>query len=274
MIVGIIGGGVMGEAISKALLDQKMTLTLRVVEVSSVARDRLSSLYAGRMTLFSSATNVDFVAGLNVLLLAVKPQYARDALRGVAVSKDCVVVSIMAGVTLKTLSELLPASGKIVRAMPNTAASQGKSATVWVASAPLDGPEKKCVEYVLGSMGLAVEVPTEVFIDFGTGLVGSGPAFVFLVVEAFVDAGVHLGFKRDTATELVIQLFEGCVAVMKASPNVSVAQHRWNVTSPGGTTAAGLTALEDGKVRTAIREAVLRAAAKASQLGQGVAAKL
>lgn len=262
----------MGEAIAKSLLSSN-GCKVRVVEISRTTRDCLVEKYGMRgMTVFDNAVNnMEFMDGLDVILLAVKPQYARDALKGVVVPANCVVVSIMAGITLQTLQELLHCRGKVVRAMPNTAASQGKSATVWVASAPLDQGERSAVEFVLKSMGVAVEVPSEIYIDFGTGLVGSGPAFVFLVVEAFVDAGVHLGFKRDTATELVLQLFEGCVAVLRANPQVSVAQHRWNVTSPGGTTAAGLTALEDGKVRSAIREAVLRAATKATQLGQSVA---
>jgi len=86
--------------------------------------------------------------------------------------------------------------------------------------------------------------------------------------EAFIDAGVEMGFGRQQATELVVQLFDGCVAMLRARPDTSVATHRWNVTSPGGTTAAGLSVLEDGKLRSAMRNAVVRAAEKATQLGQ------
>lgn len=237
LVVGIIGGGVMGESIARALLHcNAPQATLRVVEVSSTRRAQLSTVFPSPTTqLMDSASSASFLNGLHVLVVAVKPQYARVALKGVVVDKECVVISIMAGVTLQTLAELLGSNGNttIVRAMPNTAASIGKSATVWVSSTPLNVQQKQRVEYVLGSMGLAVEAPAEHFIDFATGLVGSGPAFVFLVVEAFIDAGVHLGFTRASATELVIQLFEGCVALLRARPDTSIAQQRWNVTSPG-----------------------------------------
>ncbi len=175
---------------------------------------------------------------------------------------------------IATLKELTKASA-VVRAMPNMAASESKSATVFTsAGAALSVVQHEQCRLVLDALGLAVEVPSELFIDLGTGLVGSGPAFVFLVMEAFVDTGVELGFTREQASQLIVQLFDGCVSVLRAATPPAgpqqlapITQMRWNVTSPGGTTAAGVAAMEDNKVRTAVRAAIVSAAAKASQLG-------
>lgn len=265
LVVAIVGGGVMGEAMSRALLARGHCV--RVAEPSEARRRQLASALPG-LAVHAAAQDVGFARGAHVLLVAVKPHYAAAALSGVAA--PALVISIMAGVDLATLRALLPGAGAVVRAMPNTAAAVGCAATVYTWGDAVVAPaQQRAAEAVLGALGVAVAVPGEHFIDYGTGLIGSGPAFVFLVMEAFMDAGVELGFPRADAVRLVEQLFRGCAAVVEAGAGAaSVAQLRWNVTSPGGTTAAGLAAMEEAGLRTAVRAAVRSAAAKAAELGQ------
>jgi pyrroline-5-carboxylate reductase len=157
---------------------------------------------------------------------------------------------------------------KVVRAMPNTPAQIGAGATVWVASPKVGPQEKEEVRRVLGALGLEMEVEHEKYVDMATAVSGSGPGFVFLLLEAFVEGAVAIGMPRAMAVQLVLQTFAGSVRYAQQTGR-HLAELRAQVTSPGGTTAAGILALEKAAVRGAIMEAIQSAYRKARELAEG-----
>jgi pyrroline-5-carboxylate reductase len=263
--LGLIGCGFMGEAVLSATLSRGLVSAdgVRVAEINDERRDQMAAKYAVR----ASAAPSEAVAGSDIIVFAVKPQEfggIAAALSG-SFAAGQTVVSIMAGVPVSKIQRALghPA---IVRAMPNTLASIGEAITVWTATAGV-GPEARAqAAALLGGMGREIQVDDEKYLDMATALSGSGPGFVFLLIEAFIDAGVHIGFRRDVAETLVLQTFLGSAKYAQATGR-HPAQLRNEVTSPAGTTAAGLIALEDGGVRAAILDAVEAAFERSKELG-------
>jgi pyrroline-5-carboxylate reductase len=195
-------------------------------------------------------------------ILAVKPGDAAGALRGLAPRR---VLSIVAGVTTGALEAALPAGTHVVRAMPNTPALVGQSASAIAAGAHATTYDLDWAEQVLGAVGTVVRVP-EAQLDAVTGLSGSGPAYVFLVAEALIDAGVLVGLPRPAARDLAVQTLLGAARLL-AETGESPEALRAQVTSPGGTTAAGLRALETRGVRAAVLDAVVAATERSRELG-------
>ncbi len=195
-------------------------------------------------------------------LVAVKPGDVAASLEGLAPTR---VLSIAAGVTTATLEAALPAGTPVVRAMPNTPALVGQGASAIAAGTHATDDDLAWAEDVLGAVGTVVRVP-EAQLDAVTGLSGSGPAYVFLVAEALIDAGVLVGLPRPAAEALATQTLLGA-ATLLASGDRSAADRRADVTSPGGTTAAGLRALEAGGVRAAVIDAVVAATERSKELG-------
>jgi pyrroline-5-carboxylate reductase len=154
----------------------------------------------------------------------------------------------------------------IVRAMPNTPGQLGKGMTVWTATPQVTPDQLSHTATILGAMGEQLQVDEEGFLDMATGLSGSGPGFVMLLIEAMIDAGVHMGFSRRDAERMVLQTIEGSVALMRASGKHS-AELKNQVTSPGGTTAAGLYELEKASVRATISDAIFAAYRRSQELG-------
>jgi len=181
------------------------------------------------------------------------------------VSADALVLSIAAGVTIAAIEGALPGR-PVVRAMPNTGALVGQGAAAIAAGAHASAPDLDLAERVLGAVGLVVRVK-ESQLDAVTGLSGSGPAYVFLVAEAMIEAGVLVGLTRDTSAALVRQTLVGAAALLGDGSDAPEAL-RAAVTSPGGTTAAGLRVLEAHGVRAAFLEAVEAATARSEQLGR------
>jgi pyrroline-5-carboxylate reductase len=215
---------------------------------------------------------VDKVAAVedrDVIVLSVKPQSLPIVLEELKsnIPPEALVLSIVAGARMGTIAEAL-AHHAVVRAMPNTPAQVGEGITVWTASSAVTIQQMDQTRHILGALGKEIHVDDEDYLDMATALSGTGPAYTFLFMEAMVDAGVHLGFPRRIAEELVIQTVKGSVAFYEHSPN-HLARLRNQVTSPGGTSAAALYFLEKAGLRTAVSRAIWAAYERSVQLGQG-----
>ncbi len=256
----VIGGGRMGEALVAGLIGSAWAPAEEIVVVEALAARREELAEAHRGLVVVPEPN-GHQAGLDTVV-AVKPGDAVAALAGLEPRR---VLSIAAGVTASALEAVLPEGTAVVRAMPNTPALVGQGASGIAAGAAAGDDDLAWAEEVLGAVGTVVRVP-EAQLDAVTGLSGSGPAYVFLVAEALVDAGVLVGLPRPAAEELATQTLLGA-ATLLASGDRSAAARRADVTSPGGTTAAGLRAPEAGRVRSAVIDAVVAATERSRELG-------
>lgn len=264
MKIAIIGGGVMGEAMVNALLRRGIVAAadLAICEVLDERRRYLAERHG--VETFADSTQAVDSAGL--VVFAVKPQEFPTAAAPLAGRLgQRTVLSIMAGVRLATITAAL-GTDRVARAMPNTPAQIGEGITVWTAYPTLDAEALDAVRRVLGALGQEVFVEDEKYVEMATAVSGSGPGFVFLLLEAFVDGAVHIGLRREVATRLVYQTVLGSVRYAEATGR-HPAELRGQVVSPGGTTAAGLLALERAGVRAAIVEAIEAAYRRALELG-------
>jgi pyrroline-5-carboxylate reductase len=264
MKIGFIGGGTMGEAIIKSLLAKGAAKPgdITVSDVSQSRREILKKTYGVKAT----ADNREAVKGAEVVVLAVKPQELSKVLGGLkGLSSQQLVLSIAAGATLDSLRE---GSGHscVVRAMPNMPAQIGEGITVWTATPEVNQKQKDMAQSVLAALGKEIYVSSEKYIDMATALSGSGPAYVFLIIEALVDAGVHIGLPRDMAEKLVVQTVLGSTRAVEAMGK-HPAELKNMVTSPGGTTTEGLLQLETGGLRSLLLQTVIAAYNKAKALG-------
>jgi pyrroline-5-carboxylate reductase len=203
-----------------------------------------------------------------VLILAVKPQQAEAVGRelSASVTDQHLVISVMAGVTLARLGSLLPKATRIVRVMPNTPALVGSGASAYAMGSGTTQADADFVDGLLSTVGLAIRLP-EHLLDAVTGLSGSGPAYVFQMIEALSDGGVQAGLPRDVATRLAAQTMLGAAKMVLETGQLPAAL-KDAVTSPGGTTIAGLAAMESGGVRAALINAVMAATARSRELGK------
>jgi pyrroline-5-carboxylate reductase len=264
MKISFIGGGVMGEAIVRSLLAKGAVKSgdIAVSDVSGARRDILKERYGVKTV----ADNQQAIKGADVVVLAVKPQELGKVsaeLKGMP--SQVMVLSIAAGVTLDSLREGLGHSC-LVRAMPNMPAQIGEGITVWTATNEVDQRQKDMAQSILATLGKEIYVTAEKYIDMATALSGSGPAYVFLIIEALIDAGVHIGLPRDMAEKLVVQTMLGSTRVVEATGK-HPAELKNMVTSPGGTTAEGLLQLEKGGLRSLVLQAVIAAYNKSKALG-------
>jgi pyrroline-5-carboxylate reductase len=253
----IVGGGKMGEALLGGLLAAGRK-DLGVVEVVQARREEL----AGR---YPDVTVVDAPVATKGALLAVKPQYVAPSATAVAQAGCERVLSVAAGISIAAIEAALGAGIPVVRAMPNTPALVGAGAAAISPGTHATDADLEWAEEILGAVGVVVRVP-EASLDAVTGLSGSGPAYVFLVAEAMADAGVLAGLPRDIAETLAFQTLLGSAKLLSESDDGPAAL-KAAVTSPGGTTAAGLRELESHAVRAAFLDAVTAAAERARELG-------
>ena len=256
----IVGGGKMGEALLAGLLGAQWARAddMLVVEPIEARRKELAATFV----------DVDVTAApmpSDGAVIAVKPGDVEGACRAVAEAGVRRVLSIAAGVPLASLERWLGDGTPVVRAMPNTAALVGVGAAAIAAGTWAGDDEMSWAESILGAVGI-VERVSEPLLDAVTGLSGSGPAYLFLVAESLVEAGVLAGLPRPTATALVNQTMLGAARLL-VDTGKSAEEHRAAVTSPGGTTAAGLRALEARGVRSAFIEAVWDATKRSKELG-------
>ena len=265
MRLGLIGGGLMGEAIVAAVLN-KGVLTPADIVVSDVSPHR-RDLLARQYGLAVSDDNARVAAEADIALLAVKPQEfgsVAKILQGHLNSRQT-VVSIMAGVRIETLRKALD-HDRVVRVMPNTPAMVGEGMSLWMATDAVNEEEREKVRGLLAAMGRELYVTDEKYLDMATSVSASGPAFIFLVMEALTDAGVHIGLRRDLAIEMVTQTVLGTARLAQETGR-PFSELRHMVTSPAGTTAEGLRVLENARVRAAVIEAIIKTYEKAQTLG-------
>lgn len=263
--IAFIGSGAMGEAIIKGILVQGLVSPTQITASDPVAARR--EFMAGEYGIRMVADNVDAVDGATIVIISVKPQVldlVAPGLKG-KIDKDALVVSIVAGASIASLQQML-GHQRIVRTMPNTPAQINMGVTVWMAADPVTDEQSDEAQLILGALGEEIRVHKESYIDMQTGLGGSGPGFVFLIIEAMIDAGVQMGFSRADSQTIVLQTIGGSVELVKQT-GLHPAELRNQVTSPGGTTAAGIYALEEGGLRTTLTNAVLAAYEKSCALG-------
>jgi len=220
------------------------------------------------------AGNVEAVQDADVILLGIKPQMLEKVGReiGPHLRRGQLVLSVLAGATTTALTGFL-GHDQVVRSMPNTPARLGKGMTVWYAT-PETTPEQRAqAAALLGALGVQLEVDDEKMVAMATAVSGTGPMYVFLFMEALIDAAVHLGFPRHIAHDLVIETVEGSTLFAKQS-GMHPAELRNMVTSPGGTSAAALHELERGRLRTVLSEAVWAAFHRTVELGDQLEARV
>lgn len=262
MKVTIVGGGVMGEAILGAAIERHVfdPANVTVCELLDHRRAQLQSEYGVSVTTESK----ECMADADLVLLSVKPQEVHSV-HG-ALRPDALLLSIMAGVRVASL-EAEFRHNRIVRVMPNTPAAAKAGMSVWTATPAVDGEQRDLVRGLLGAIGRELYVEDEKKIDMATAVSGSGPGYVFLFIEAMIEGAVSIGLTRAQAEEMVLQTFYGSAFFAHESGR-SASDLRAMVTSPSGTTAAGLLELERGAVRASIIECVRAAHARAKEIGE------
>jgi pyrroline-5-carboxylate reductase len=264
--IGFIGSGVMAEAMIKGLLNQKL-LTGDQLITADPREDHGRELVA-RYQLHFTADNAEAAANADILVLSTKPQVIGQVLRSLngRGSQPALILSILAGVRISTLMDGT-GNHSIVRAMPNTPAQIGEGITVWTATPGVPDGERQQAKTLLGALGEELFMEDEKFLDMATALSGTGPAYVFLFMEALIDAGVHMGFSRRDAERLVLQTVRGSVDYARQSEK-HPAELRNQVTSPGGTSAEAIYQLEKGGMRTVLSKAVNAAYRRSIELGK------
>ena len=270
--IATVGSGVMAEAMIAGLLRDGLVAPDRVVASHPRAerREALEREYGIRTV----TANADAVRDADVILLGIKPQMLERVGReiGPHLRRGQLVISVLAGATTAALTGIL-GHDQVVRSMPNTPARLGKGVTVWYATPATTEEQRAQAAALLGALGHQLEVDDEKMVAMATAVSGTGPTYVFLVMEALIDAAVHLGFPRHIAHDLVIETLEGSTLFARQS-GMHPAELRNMVTSPGGTSAAALHELEGGRLRTVLSEAVWAAYRRTVELGDQLEARL
>jgi pyrroline-5-carboxylate reductase len=266
--IAFIGPGVMAEAMIASLIRQKVT-SPQMLMAAGPRQKRLQVL-EGRYRITVELDNAQAASSVDVVVLSVKPQRLTAVLDGMVgmIKPGALVLSIVAGTPIAKIQSGLQFPA-VVRAMPNTPAQIGEGITVWTAAESVIDDHRQVARQILGALGKEIFMEEEHYLDMATALSGTGPAYVFLFMEAMVDAGVHLGFPRRVAEQLVAQTVRGSVDFYsKAMDDIHLAHLRNQVTSPGGTSAAALYYLEKAGFRTAISRAIWAAYERSQQLGK------
>jgi pyrroline-5-carboxylate reductase len=270
--IATVGSGVMAEAMIAGLLRGELVAPGQIVasHPRPERRDQLRDEYGIRVV----ADNVEAVEGADIVLLGIKPQMLARVGReiGPRLRRGQVVLSVLAGATTAALTATL-GHDQVIRAMPNTPARLGKGVTVWYATPETTLEQREQAAFLLGALGVQIEVDDEKMVAMATAVSGTGPTYVFLFMEALIDAAVHLGFPRHVAHDLVIETLEGSTLFAKQSA-MHPAELRNMVTSPGGTSAAALHELESGRLRTVLSEAVWAAYRRTVELGDQLEASV
>jgi pyrroline-5-carboxylate reductase len=266
--IAFIGPGVMAEAMIAGLIRQNVAQPSGLI--ASGPRLERGEELENRFGIESMTDNAAAARNAQVVVLSVKPQRLDTVLMGMrgAIQPEALVLSIVAGAPISKISGSLD-HASVVRSMPNTPAQIGKGITVWTAAPAVTPQQKEMAQKILAALGDEIFLEEEYYLNMATALSGTGPAYVFLFMEAMVDAGVHLGFPRRVAEQLVEQTVRGSVDFYtRSSDPVHLARLRNQVTSPGGTSAAALYYLEKAGFRTAISRAVWAAYERSRELGK------
>lgn len=266
LTIAFLGAGMMGESMIAGLVKEQLIPAEQIIATGPRAerRDLLRAKYGVRVT----DDNREAAHEADVIVFAFKPQTlpkVLPTLRG-AVHTQNLVISIIAGATIATFRDTL-SHAAVVRSMPNTPAQIAEGMTVWTATEAVTDQQRVTTATILGALGKEHFVADEKYLDMATALSGTGPAYCFLLLEALVDAGVHMGFPRRVAEELVLQTMYGSVLFAQQSGK-HLAELRNMVTSPGGTSAEALHAMERGGIRTVMADGVWAAYRRAQELGK------
>jgi pyrroline-5-carboxylate reductase len=264
--IGFLGAGKMATALARGWMQAGLATTESLSASDPIAAARES--FTRETGVPTHAENVKVIAASDVIVLAVKPQTMPEVLKEIRrkLTAKHLVVSVAAGIPIEQIADAIGLDRRIVRVMPNTPCLVGASASAFAGSTAATAADLQLVERLLNSVGRCVQVP-EKWLDAVTGLSGSGPAFVAVVVEALADGGVRMGLPRDLALLLATQTVFGS-AKMLLETGLHPAQLKDMVASPAGTTIAGLHELERGGLRAALMDAVEAAAARSVELGK------
>jgi pyrroline-5-carboxylate reductase len=264
--IAFIGPGAMAEAMISGLLRQKLAEPGHLL-AAGPREERVQKLKES-YGVQPFADNAGAASQADVVVLSVKPQRLSVVLKGLkgSLKPEALALSIVAGASISKISNGLGHMA-VVRSMPNTPAQIGEGITVWTASPSTSEAQVETARAMLGALGSEVFVEDEQLLDMATALSGTGPAYVFLFMEALIDAGVHMGFPRRIAEQLVIETIRGSVEYYQKSTS-HPAPLRNQVTSPGGTSAEALYYLEKAGFRTAISRAVWAAYQRSLELGR------
>jgi pyrroline-5-carboxylate reductase len=263
--IAFIGPGVMAEAMIAGLLRKKLARPENIT--ASGPREERGTDLSRKYKIRTSTDNASSASQADVVVLSVKPQRLSEVMKGLyKIRPDSLVLSIVAGASIQKISKALKHQA-VVRSMPNTPGQIGEGITVWTASAKTSKEQQEMARSILGALGEEVFVEDESYLDMATALSGTGPAYIFLFTEALIDAGVHMGFPRRIAEQLVLQTIKGSVSYYHQAER-HPATLRNQVTSPGGTSAEALYYLEKAGFRTAISRAVWAAYQRSLELGK------
>ena len=270
--ITFIGGGNMAEAMIKGILHTGLVPPERIIvsEPRTERCEQLHELYGVR----AASDNRAAAQQADILILSIKPQVLNKVMDEIHLDLDpkALVLSIIAGARISVMTHGLK-HGAIVRSMPNTPGQYGVGMTVWTCTPHVTEKQRGQAQQILQALGKEIWMEDEDYLDMATALSGTGPAYVFLFIEALVDAGVHMGFSRHIAEELVLQTLDGSLRVVREM-NRHPATLRNMVTSPGGTSAAALYELEKGGFRTILSKAIWAAYQRSVELGEASEKKL
>ena len=265
MKISFVGGGVMCEALVAGILKSSLAQAEEVI-VSEPVHDRRSYLES-RYHIGTTSSNADLIDTEGIIVIAVKPQVLRHVFSDFNgfIQPERTVASIVAGINAETLKNGL-SHQSIVRIMPNTPAQIGSGMTVWTATESVSKSDRENISNVIKTLGKEYYVADEKLIDMSTALSASGPAYVFLFLEALIDAGVYLGMSRDMARELTLETVHGSTKLVQDSSS-HPAVLKDMVTSPGGTTIEALVSMENDGFRASVINAVRSAYERSIELG-------
>src|SRR5574342_750110 len=263
--ITFIGPGVMAEAMIAGLIRQELADPGNLL--ASGPREERGLQLQNKYGIRATTDNAGAASDADVVVLSVKPQRLTSVMTGLSkIREDALLLSIVAGASIQKISKTLKHQA-VVRSMPNTPGQIGEGITVWAASKGTSEEQREMAKQILGALGEEVFVEDEGYLDMATALSGTGPAYVFLFTEALIDAGVHMGFPRRIAEQLVLQTIKGSVSFYHQAER-HPATLRNQVTSPGGTSAEALYYLEKAGFRTAISRAVWAAYQRSLELGK------
>jgi pyrroline-5-carboxylate reductase len=265
--IGFLGAGKMATALASGFINTQLVGAKQIFAADPFAAARKQFSAATGAKTFSA--NLDVAQAATVLILATKPDQAAAALAEISsvFTKNHLLISIAAGVTLAKLENNLPAGARVIRVMPNTPALVGAGASGFATGKNATAADGELAKKLLSAVGVALPVQ-ESWLDAVTGLSGSGPAYVYQFIEALSDGGVAAGLPRDIATQLAAQtVLGGAKMVLETGQHPGALKDQ--VTSPGGTTIEGIHELEKGKLRATVMSAVRAATEKSKKLGQG-----
>jgi pyrroline-5-carboxylate reductase len=265
--IGVVGAGKIGSAIVRGVIRAGLVLPDQVMasDVSETLRQSVATDLGIKVT----ADNGQVCDFANIVILAVKPQIVDSVVKEIAkkLGKVKLLVSVAAGVSLSRIEANLMEEARVVRVMPNIPCVVGAGASGYAGGAQATAKDLENVGLILNSFGIALPVE-EKYLDAVTGLSGSGPAYVFLFIESLADGGVQVGLSREVALKLALQTVYGSARMALESAK-HLGELRDEVTSPGGTTIAGLYALEQKGFKGTVMEAIVRATKRSQELGQG-----